>query len=134
MKFLVKAPNETLLGEATLNPQDGLDTFGCFRRTSSGGKMLPPEGAAVGLRSLPCRRSPSPALQMAMVVFCCQPLMNCRFLRELDRLRAARPHPYSRIERQGTGDAPSTNSYRHFDPPGTQYDATTRQSREAFSP
>ena len=25
--------------------------------------------------------------------------------RELDRLPAARPHPYSRIERKGTGDA-----------------------------
>jgi hypothetical protein len=52
MKFFVKAPNETLLGEATLNPQDGLETFGCFRRTSSGGKMLPPEGATVGLRAV----------------------------------------------------------------------------------
>jgi len=24
--------------------------------------------------------------------------------RELDRLRSARPHPYSRIERKGAGD------------------------------
>jgi hypothetical protein len=51
MRYLVKAPNETLLGEATLNPQDRLETFGCFRRTSSGGKMLPPDGAAMGLRA-----------------------------------------------------------------------------------